>query len=191
MSQPSRLVRLFGLLFSVTGLLFGVAARADLSKADEIRLAYLLNFPRYVTWSANPERHTFELCIIDNSELSARLATATEGKEIDGRKAQVQAIDTIEKMGSCDVLYIPGDTKISQVERFLNAAAKKPILTVGDEPQFLENGGAIRFVVIEGTVRFEIHLDHVRGAGLDMSSRLLKHAERVVEEDKNHNKGAK
>jgi len=184
LSLPARLVLRFCYFLLCTSTLAGVDVRADISKADEIRLAYLLNFARYVTWSKTNEQPQFSICVVDDDALVARLKTATEGKEIDGRKAVSHLVDNPDTISQCDVLYIPGTMKSQSIEKYLVVAARFPILTVGEDTQFLDKGGAIRFVVLEGTVRFEIHLDHVRKAGLDMSSRLLKHAERVFEDYK-------
>jgi hypothetical protein len=162
---------------------------AEISKADEIRLAYLLNFSRYVTWQASTERSGFNFCIAENEVLLQRLKSAVEGKQIEGRQSHALLVTDVENVKQCDVLYLPQSNKSQYEEKYLIALSQSPVLTVGDNENFLNKGGSVRFIVIEGTVRFEIHLDHVRAAGLDMSSRLLKHAERVVEQNKNSKKG--
>ena len=55
----------------------------------------------------------------------------------------------------------------------------RPVLTVGETDQFMEQGGVINFVKKEGKVRLEINLDAARQAKLEISSKLLNVADVV------------
>jgi hypothetical protein len=48
------------------------------------------------------------------------------------------------------------------------------VLTVGESPDFLRQGGIINFVLEDGKVRFEINQDAATQADLRISSRLLR-----------------
>ena len=52
------------------------------------------------------------------------------------------------------------------------------MLTVGEWPQFTENGGMINFVLENNKIRFQINDQAARGAGLKISSKLLNLAVR-------------
>jgi hypothetical protein len=56
------------------------------------------------------------------------------------------------------------------------------VLTVGDTPRFLDQGGMIRFVLDGARVRFEVNLTSARAAGLTLSSDLLRVATAVRQE---------
>ncbi len=158
--------------------------RADISKADELRLAYLLNFARYVTWPANTEKTWLTFCVIESTSLYERLQLAADGKDIGPRKAQAKLIESTNTINDCDVIYFPATLRNATVDSYLQAAASLQSLRVGDDDDFLQKGGDIQFVVNDGKIHFEIHLVHVRNNGLDMSSKLLKHAEHVIEDNK-------
>jgi hypothetical protein len=51
---------------------------------------------------------------------------------------------------------------------------------VGDMDRFAEGGGMIGFRLKDATVRFEVNLRQVNLAGLQMSSQLIKLAQRVI-----------
>jgi hypothetical protein len=54
-----------------------------------------------------------------------------------------------------------------------------PILTVGETPRFLENGGIISLHVVDRKVRFEIDARAAARAGLTLSSQLMRLASNV------------
>ena len=54
-----------------------------------------------------------------------------------------------------------------------------PILTVGETPRFIEQGGIVNFFLENGKVRFEINRSAAERSGLRISSRLLQLAKIV------------
>jgi hypothetical protein len=63
--------------------------------------------------------------------------------------------------------------------RILDKASALPILTVGEDAAFAQNGGIINFVLKNGNVRLEIDLTAAKRAGLTIRSRLLAVADVV------------
>jgi hypothetical protein len=70
------------------------------------------------------------------------------------------------------------------LESWLAALATEPTLTVGDGDGFIDAGGMIGFVIVDETVRFEINAAAARAARLQLSSRLLALAIRLVPEQR-------
>ena len=56
------------------------------------------------------------------------------------------------------------------------------VLFVGDAKNFLESGGMINFIKENEKVRFEINNKAAKEAGLDIRSKLLRLAKRVIDE---------
>jgi hypothetical protein len=48
------------------------------------------------------------------------------------------------------------------------------VLTVGEGPEFIEQGGIVAFLIQGGNVRFAIDANAAERAGLRISSRLLR-----------------
>ena len=65
--------------------------------------------------------------------------------------------------------------------RTQRAAAGRPMLTISDQPGFVDRGGMIEMKLVAGRTRFDINLAAARAAGLNLSSQLLQLAERVVQ----------
>jgi hypothetical protein len=81
--------------------------------------------------------------------------------------------ETAHDLDGAHVAFIAG--KLSSREQALLAAAHgKHVLTVGESPEFLEQGGMIRFLTDRHHVRFEIDEKTARAEGLRISSKLLR-----------------
>jgi len=80
---------------------------------------------------------------------------------------------------NCHVVFICASER-GYVRRLLEPIRELPILTVADRPGFLEAGGMINFVVEEKKVRFEINTAAAERARLQVRSRLLRLARRIV-----------
>lgn len=192
------IVRSAGLGFAVAGGLTAVklptATRAEAQvrapmPADsasleyEVKAAYLLNFTRYVDWppSAFPRQDSpLVICVIGPDPFHAILERTVEGKVADGHPIAVQRAALASDTRGCHMAFIASgsqDLRIPQFDQLEGA-----VLTIGEGHGFARLGGMIGLVIVNATVRFEINLGAVRGAGLQVSSRLLALATRVYSE---------
>jgi hypothetical protein len=55
-----------------------------------------------------------------------------------------------------------------------------PLLIVGEMNNFLEMGGTVNFINEGGRIRFDINMNGAQRAQIQMSSKLLRLARRVV-----------
>jgi hypothetical protein len=67
------------------------------------------------------------------------------------------------------------------MEAIVASAADRPILLVGNAPDFLDRGGMINFVVVNNRIRFDINVKNSHRAGLEISSKLLKVARTILQ----------
>jgi hypothetical protein len=66
------------------------------------------------------------------------------------------------------------------VRKILNKLKDRPVLTTADTMGFLEKGGMINLVKSGKHIKWEINQKPAKGAGLRISSQLLRTAIRVV-----------
>lgn len=97
---------------------------------------------------------------------------------IGGRKIVVKTSLKQNDLISCNLLFI-GASEKSKQSRILNEVRKFPVLTVGEDLNFLLEGGIINFHLKDEKVRLEISLPASDCAGLMISSRLLSVADVV------------
>ncbi len=140
---------------------------------DDVQAAYLYNFGRFVRWPGEASHRPMLVCVAGEDPFAATLKKLVEGEQIDGRPLEVRDVDRIEAVGDCSILFV-GAQEHEREDAFLSAAAARPILTVGDSPDFLERGGMIQFLLMQDHVRFEVNLDECNRHGVGLSSELLK-----------------
>jgi YfiR/HmsC-like len=172
-----------GLLLAVAGVAWASlpspSARAERPSRDEVEAAYLYNFGKFVRWPAGEARGPLVICVAAQESFAHAIGALVTGEQIDQRPLQVKALNVPGGVAGCSILFI-GPMEAGRVDAFLAAAAGKPILTVGEMPDFLVRGGTIQFVMMEDHVRFSVNLNAANRGGLSLSSELLKVAVSVT-----------
>lgn len=178
--------RLLARCLVAVGCTAGLAGQARAQAApgrleQEVKAAYLLNFTRYVDWPADafegPDAPV-NLCVIGGAgEFADLVQRSVQGRRSRGRLVRVLRPQTPTETFGCHVAFVAQPPR--DLARWLNALRGAPALTVGEGPDFLDRGGMVAFVIVNETVRFEIHTDPARRAGLQVSSRVLSLATRL------------
>lgn len=155
-------------------------ARAQ-TPETEVRAAFLYNFTKFVEWPAAPGRkpdEPFRICVVAEPAFVRQVESIVQGESSGGRPLVVATPDTPESAAGCQLLYL-AQTERQRGARLLTAVRDLPVLTVGDWPEFLDKGGAVRFVLEDRRVRFDISLAAAERAHLRVSSNLLRVARSV------------
>ena len=135
----------------------------------QVKAAYLYNFVKFIEWPPAARNGTLTICTAGSNPFGAALDDIVRGESINGRAIAARAIYAPQQ--GCDVVFIPRGVAAAE---YLRAARTAPILTVGESPDFVAQGGIINFVRDAGMIRFEIDRDAAARAGLHISSRLLR-----------------
>ncbi|HEY1808299.1 MAG TPA: YfiR family protein [Acidobacteriaceae bacterium] len=174
---------LAGLLLAVAGVasagLGPQSARGQRPSRDEVEAAYLYNFGKFVRWPAASGRGALVLCVAAPDSFTHALSSLATGEQIDQRPLTVKTVNDPRAVEGCSILYL-GSSEPERVDTYLTAASGKPILTVGDTPDFLARGGTIQFVLMQDHIRFSVNLSAASRCGLGLSSELLKVAVSVT-----------
>jgi hypothetical protein len=146
---------------------------------NDVKAAFLYNFTKFVEWPApfQPEE-PFRVCALADTAFIAALDRTIAGETVAGRRLVREEIRSLDDVRRCAILYI-GTAYADESGPFLAAARDLPVLTVGEGPQFVKQGGAIAFVLENNRVRFDINLRAVQRSGLKASSKLLRVARAV------------
>lgn len=142
----------------------------------EVKAAFLLNFTRFIEWppADAPAGDPFHICILGDDRF-IMLDTIVAGERVGSRPIEVRRLRRWQP--PCQILFISDSVRdVFPILRRLGPG----VLTVGESPRFLSEGGMINFVVENRKVRFDINQKAARDASLKMSSRLLNVARRVI-----------
>jgi hypothetical protein len=157
----------------------GLAQSDDLE--SRVKAAFLFNFTKFVDWP--PESFAsasapLEICVLAGDPLAGALDETVHGKSVNNRPLSVRRLQPGAEARDCKLLYL-GDS--GQARDLLPALRGRAVLTVGDAPEFIRAGGMIRFLLVDGKVRFEVNRGAAEQARLTLSSRLLSVAHAVTD----------
>jgi hypothetical protein len=166
-----------------SSLVFVPSEQAQQPKASEfqVKAAYLYNFGRFVQWpeeSGAEHSESFEICILGADPFGQTLDATLAGGMIAGKSVAAKRIAKPQEINNCRILFISSSEE-GHLKEDLAALDKTRVLTVSDIPRFSERGGMIGFILEGNRVRFDVNLDSAQGAGLTLSSELLKVATNV------------
>ncbi len=157
-------------LFGASG---GVGAAAEVVAVVhefDVRIAYDFNFGRFMTWPENVSSNAvFEISIYDQ-EIADRARDLLKGRTIRGREVLVSNIDKAEAPAIVSLSGMGEDAARAEIRRLRG----QPVLTVGDQPGFIEWGGMVRFLELDGRLRFEMNPEAIAVAKLKPSAQLLE-----------------
>lgn len=150
----------------------GQSARSD---EDRIKAAVVSKITQFVDWpsTALAGRTSIDVCVAEPDRFGSDLAELAAGERVKGRDLAVRIVSTPHDLENCQLLFVPG--RVRSVRHPLLASAESlPILTVGDYPTFMDDGGIVQLRMVDGRVRFDINLVAARHAGIQVSSQLLR-----------------
>jgi|SRR6185437_8236791 len=183
--QPSkkRVARRFPtpcLLFAIAALMLiplspRLPAQTRPSHYD-VEAAYLLDFGKFTqlsTGSHTLRGATFDVCIVGRDPIGPTIDKLAANDTVDNRAVHVLRDANASQARTCAIAYFNShDDDLTRDA--LKLLAGTDVLTVGDSPNFLKDGGMIQFVTETNHVRFAVNLDAVRKTHLVLSSQLLR-----------------
>jgi YfiR/HmsC-like len=150
------------------------------AREDEIKVAYLFNFAKFVDWPAQQDGGAqFSFVVLGVDPYGDVLDAVLAGKQVKGRPVVLRRTATLAGANSPQILFI-SRSEAPSCASLLGSVDGRPILTVADIEGFAERGGMIEFVNDGNRVRFVINGAAVRRAGLRMDAALLNVAARVI-----------
>jgi hypothetical protein len=167
----ARIVLAAAVLIAASGVVRAQSAVTD----TKLKAALVSKFPQFVDWpkDATPSRAPLVVCVAAPDPFGADLDDLLEGLTVNGRQAIARRVDREPDVAGCQVLYLPARPG-HHPNDLLRPALSRPILTVSDDPAFLDDGGIIQLRLVSGRVRFDVNAGAARKVGLHISSQLLQ-----------------
>jgi hypothetical protein len=171
----TRLLLVAPALLLAAGLSATRAAAQHEDAEYALKAAFVSKFPHFAEWpdSALANRNTIDVCVATPNPFGEALGELLEGERLGERALKLRSINGADALPGCHVLFIPARPWVDR-KTLLARAAALPILTVGDYGTFLDEGGIVKLLIIDGRVRFEVDLATAGRVGLRLSSQLLQ-----------------
>jgi hypothetical protein len=169
------------LAHAVVFLVLGtVTTRGASALENDLKAAFLYNFTKFVEWPVDAFSSTnapIRFAVLGDEEFGSRLKLLLNDKKAHGRSFEVQTISTGQEAKSFHIVFVPGPESRRALP-VLEATNKRPVLTIGESDQFLEQGGVISLFFDEAQLAFEVNPEPAQKAGLEISSKLLRLAKK-------------
>ena len=150
-------------------------AGQTLEAERQLKAAFVSKFPQFTEWpeSTLDGLQRIELCVARPNPFGSSLRELIAGERLGTRPLVVREVDSSQDLATCQLLFVPGQSTRDR-RGLLDRARKLPILTVGETPTFIDEGGIVALHMVNGRVRFDINVEAANQAGLRLSSQLLQ-----------------
>lgn len=154
---------------------------------NAVKAAFLRNFAHYVTWPANAfasDDAAWSVGVLGDDSFGETLERTLAGRTEQGRPFDVHRAESLDELPRCQIVFIAYKNTAKR-RAALAQLRDSPVLTVGEAPEFLDEGGIIRFQV--GThVAMSINLDQARAVSLKIQTPILEVSREVLEDGSLH-----
>jgi uncharacterized protein DUF4154 len=158
------------------------AAGSATASPREVEAAFVRNFASYVAWPAQAfasDHAPWHVCVLGRDPFGGALEETLQGRTVQGRTFQIFRGRTVAELPECHIAVVLLESG-ERRRAALDALKGRPVLTVGDAPGFLQEGGIILFHVSDH-VEFSVNLDQARAASLRVQTKMLEVAREVVD----------
>ena len=153
---------------------------AESAAESSVKAAFLYKFPAYIERPDRPDASAgpVEIGVVSDEAVRAALEEIAAGRTPDERGIRVRRVENVAAVEGLHVLFIGDAASAAASKQYLDVAHAESVLTV-TEHDAARHDSVIRFVLVNGRVRFTISLTAAQRANLRISSRLLAVAEDV------------
>src|SRR5439155_24709047 len=138
----------------------------------EIKAAFLFNFTKFVEWPPKAQATAFVICILGDDPFGSTIDRVVNGKNVFGLPLQVRRLKDAAEAKHCQIVFA-GLTETAKAARLIEALRGMPVLTVGENRDFLRQGGMISLDADDGRVNIAINAGAAENAGLKISAKLM------------------
>jgi hypothetical protein len=174
LSSKFKLIRCFFWLL----LIHITASQANAGPSEyELKAAFLHNLSNFITWPPKAflsDDAPFILCVLGTDPFGDNLEAITTNQRVAGQHAiQISKITNEIEAKDCHLVFISSSEQ-NKIAKIVNFLKNFHILTVGDTEDFIDQGGMIMFMTVEGKIKLAISPERIIASQLKASAQLLK-----------------
>ena len=161
---------------ALAGLIFLATQAHAQALETAVKATYLYKFAPFVDWppkAFDGPASPLVVCVQGDDPFGPLLDQAVSGQKIGAHPVQARRVEVVDAASGCHIVFVAGSKRQPQADA-LKALHGSGALTVTDG-----GGGAIRFVILNDRVRFDIDAAEAGADGLTLSSKLLSLARNV------------
>ena len=170
----------FGL---VTLLILAAASRGAAAPKDPavpqhapyvLKAAFIYQFVKLVEWPRAGAVTPLTVGVWGHQHDPSHLGTI-DGKRVGDRTLRLKEVTDEKEAADCQVLFIMECQK-ARTGKILESLRGKSVLTIGETPDFAQQGGILNFVIPEKErkIRYEVNPEAAARAGLKLNPKLVE-----------------
>ena len=163
------------LVLVLTWLIIG-NAYAETGTESAVKIGFLYNFFKFIDWPQSADTSGgYRLCTTGDNSLGNSLL-ALQDKTINNKSLSIKRGISGEELKNCHMVFVGVDEDTSKSISNLQGLA---VVTVSDNPDFINQGGMIGLVKYNNRLAFEVNLDATNAVGIHISAKILELAKRI------------
>jgi len=158
------------------------------SSEFELKATYLYNFLKFIKWPKEAcglhDGRSHTIAVLGESPFNQVLQAMQEKLQKYDKDLQLIFYGPYQEdlVFECCCLLFIAESERNNLSGIIQQVAKKPILTVSDDDEFMDEGGMITLVMQNNKIRWIINREPVNKSGLQLSAKLFDIAAQVINE---------
>jgi len=166
-------MRLVALLALAVSILPRAGAAGD--PEDELKAAIVLSFLRYGEWPKQAGTSSpLTVGVYGRPSFADVLRQTFAGKAVEDRPVRLIELKNPADGAACQIVYFATIARDAEIKSVVQSQQYSHVLTIGEDKDFLNIGGAVNLLVVDGRMTFEVSLSALERNGVNISSRLLR-----------------
>jgi hypothetical protein len=140
---------------------------------EDVKAAVLYHLIQFVDWPSEKNSGVYRICVAGDTATSTALQHVTQGRLVRSHPIQIERISGPVEARGCHILFIRACAK-PRLAQYLMSVRDSGILTVGEQPGFLQSGGMIELFFQGQRVGVSLSSETIQRSRLIVSSKLLR-----------------
>lgn len=147
----------------------------------QVKAAYLYNFVKLAAWPKQGAADDSEPLWIGvfggDDEFLEVLTKTVEGKSVANHTIHAKRVNAEDGVKSCRAVFVRASAGRKRSQEAIAAGVPVGVLLIGEDDNFLQQGGMINLFLQSGKIRFAVNRDALDQAGIQVSPELLRLAQ--------------
>lgn len=159
----------FRLCFAITAVVLLIRSLASAQNLSEyqVKAAYLYNFAKMTHWPEHvlaPDSPLIIGILGGDQGFVGVVRSTLSGKNISGHSFEVRHLHSPEEGKFCHMVFFRATER--DVRKGIETLARSEVLLVGEDKEFLEDGGMIELVIENGRISYQVNSAAIESADL-------------------------
>jgi hypothetical protein len=165
------------MLAMLGALLSTLVAQAQPTE-HQLKAAVLGNVAKFVEWPEPKNEQPISIGILGHDPFGNDLEVVLKNVKVKGRNIAIKRSGEIKDLEDCHIIFFSA-RETSRMHDVRQRLRNRPVLTVGEEARFLEEGGAVSLETEQRKIQISINLPAAEEARVTVNAQLLALAKTV------------